>query len=287
MTTPFPFNNATQQFAPQAPAPQQYAPQAPAPQYQPQAPAYAPQQAPQQAWGFQPQAPAPAQPLPQGDLSAFFGQPKTGRAPAVSWKGVPDGTTLAGIVKSDVTDADVVADTDPQTKALKTWRDGSPRYVLIVTLITQGGEVSLYCRGDLWDKLNAAMTAAGRQGAPKAGDSLSVTLVERQPGRGTVPKNIFSVQYATGDAGKKTDPVQHVEAPAPTPQAAPQPLPEAPAPVQHVEAPAPVQHVEAPAPAPQAAPEPLPQAPAQQAPAAAGLSAEQAALLAKLQGGQA
>ncbi len=280
MTTPFPFNNAPQAwgFQPQAPAPQQYAP-APAPQYQPQAPAYAPQQAPQQAWGFQPQAPAPAQPLPQGDLSAFFGQPKTGRAPAVSWKGVPDGTTLAGIVKSDVTDADVVADTDPQTKALKTWRDGSPRYVLIVTLITQGGEVSLYCRGDLWDKLNAAMAAAGRQGAPKAGDSLSVTLVERQPGRGTVPKNIFSVQYATGDAGN-TAPVQHVEASAPAPQAAPQPMPEAPAP-------APAQHVEAPAPAPQAAPAPLPQAPAQQAPAAAGLSAEQAALLAKLQGGQA
>ena len=276
MTTPFPFNNtAPQQFAPQAPAPQQYAP-APVPQYQPQAPAYAPQQAPQQAWGFQPQAPAPAQPLPQGDLSAFFGQPKTGRAPAFSWKGVPDGTTLAGIVKSDVTDADVVADTDPQTGALKTWRDGSPRYVLIVTLTTQGGEVSLYCRGELADKLNAAMAAAGRQGAPKAGDSLSVTLVERQPGRGTVPKNIFSVQYATGDAGN-TAPVQHVEAQAPAPQAAPQPLPEAPAPVQP----------EAPAPAPQAAPAPLPQAPAQQAPAAAGLSAEQAALLAKLQGGQA
>lgn len=235
--TPAPFQQAPQ-FAP-APAPQYAAPQfpgvpaAPNPYGQPfpTPPAY-PQPAPYgQQFGqpFYPQAQpqAPAQPLPQGSLEAFYGQPKTGRPQAVSWKGMPDGTTVAGVVAEDVTDKDVVPDTDPQTHQLKTFRDGSPKYALAVTLRVQPsqanpeGLVTLYCRGDLWDKMAAAMEASGRHGAPKAGDVIYVSLVERRQGRGAVPRNIFAVQYQANAAA--------VEAPAPTPLAS-SPAPVAPQP---------------------------------------------------------
>ena len=296
--TPAPFQQAPQ-FAPGPQYPQ--APQFPTPPAYPQAPAPFGQQYGQP---FYPQA--PAQPLPQGDLAAFYGQPKTGRPAAVSWKGAPDGYTIAGVVAEDVTDKDVVPDTDPQTRQLKTFRDGSPKYALAVTLRVQPsqanpeGLATLYCRGDLWDKMDAAMKAAGRHGAPKAGDVLYVSLVERRQGRGTVPRNIFAVQYALGGApdAAPTAP-QAPEQPAPQVQA-PAFTPTAPEPVQ-----APVQQF-----APQAPAQPLPQQgaqpgvqfqapapqpPAQQAPAAsAGMPApgqlagqmtpEQLALLAQLKG---
>lgn len=321
--TPAPFQQAPQ-FAPAQP---QYAPPpqfpgvpaAPNPYAAPQfpvPPAY-PQQAPfGQQFGqpFYPQQ-APAQPLPQGDLAAFYGQPKTGRPAAVSWKGAPDGYTVAGVVAEDVTDKDVVPDTDPQTRQLKTFRDGSPKYALAVTLRVQPsqanpeGLATLYCRGDLWDKMDAAMKAAGRTGAPKAGDVMYVSLVERRQGRGTVPRNIFAVQYAVGGApdAAPTAPsaapqqVPQVQAPAPAP-AAPEPVQ---APVQQFAPQAPV----APAPLPQqaypgaqpgvqfqapAAPAPVQQSapPAPTAPAgmpapgqlAGQMTPEQLALLAQLKG---
>ena len=251
-------------FAGQTPAPFQQAPQfAPGPQY-PQAPQFPgvptapnpyaqqfptpptyPQQAPfgqQYGQPFYPQQ-APAQPLPQGDLAAFYGQPKTGRPSAVSWKGAPDGYTVAGVVAEDVTDKDVVPDTDPQTRQLKTFRDGSPKYALAVTLRVQPsqanpeGLATLYCRGDLWDKMDAAMKAAGRHGAPKAGDVMYVSLVERRQGRGTVPRNIFAVQYALGGApdaaptapSAPEQPAPQVQQFAPQAPAAPQYAPQAPA----------------------------------------------------------
>ena len=317
-------------FAGQTPAPFQQAPQFPgvpaapnpyaAPQF-PVPPAY-PQQAPfGQQFGqpFYPQQQqAPVQPLPQGDLAAFYGQPKTGRAAAVSWKGAPDGYTVAGVVAEDVTDKDVVPDTDPQTRQLKTFRDGSPKYALAVTLRVQPsqanpeGLATLYCRGDLWDKMDAAMKAAGRHGAPKAGDVMYVSLVERRQGRGTVPRNIFAVQYALGGAPDAAptapqapeQPAPQVQAPAFTP-AAPEPVQ---APMQQF-APAPAQPLpqqaypgaqpgvqfQAPAPQPPAqqfAPPVPQQAPVQQSPAgmpdpgqlAGQMTPEQLALLAQLKG---
>jgi hypothetical protein len=242
----------------------------------------------------QPYGPAPvAQHVPPGDLAAFLGQPRTGRPKAISWNGVPLGTTVVGYVVEDVGDRDIVPDTDPKTNLVKTWRDGSPKYVLVVTLSVQpsalhpDGKASLYCRGDLWDKLSAAMAAAGRTGAPKAGDMIAATLTERRatPGQ-AVPKNLFTVQYALGDA------------------ASPQPLLPSPQVQQYAPAPEPAQQMmppaaQVPAPAPQyAAPQaPLPAqafTPQQQpapAPVAAAplpvMSPEQAALLARIKGVQA
>ena len=311
--TPAPFQQAPQ-FAPAQPpyaAPPQFpgVPAAPNPYAAPQfpAPPAYPQQAPfGQQFGqpFYPQQ-APAQPLPQGDLAAFYGQPKTGRPAAVSWKGAPDGYTVAGVVAEDVTDKDVVPDTDPQTRQLKTFRDGSPKYALAVTLRVQPsqanpeGLATLYCRGDLWDKMDAAMKAAGRHGAPKAGDVLYVSLVERRQGRGTVPRNIFAVQYALGGAPDAAPTAPQVQAPAFNP-AAPEPVQ---APVQQYAPQAPAQPlpqqaypgaqpgVQFQAPAPQPPAQFAPPVP-QQAPAgmpapdqlASQMTPEQLALLAQLKG---
>jgi len=305
---PFPGQQPQQWAAPQQP---QYAP---APQYAPQ-PQYAPppQFAPPMPQGFAPMNPygtpygAPVQQhVAPGDIAAFMNQPKTGRPKSISWAGVPDGSTLAGVVTDDVSDRDVVPDTDPKTQQVKTWRDGSPKYALVVTIgvapsaLYPEGKATLYCRGDLWDKLSAAMAAAGRTGAPKAGDMLSVTLVERRAAQGQMsPKNIFSVAYATreGDGGNVIAAPALQAPPAPVyeqpqqPVAAPQmPVPPAQQYAQQT-APAasfpamPAQQVMLPqqpmlAQPPMAAPAPgvpagLPQ-----------MTPEQAALLAKIKGGQ-
>ena len=236
--------------------------------------------------GFAPQQnfpPAQAQaPLPAGSLEAFRAQPRTDRPAAISWRDAPLGTTYVGTVIADCTDNDVIVDTDPTTKAPKTWRDGSPRFVLVVALqFPDGNQASLYCRGQLWDAMSSAMSAAGRSGTPKSGDVVQITLTERRQGRGAIPRNIFTVAYATaqGDA----PPVQSDPAPV---QSAPVQVQSAPAPVQA--APAPVQSAPV-----QAAPAPVQaaQAPVQAAPAPQGnlpaMSPEQQALLAKLGGVQA
>ena len=235
-----PFPGVPQQPAPFggfAPQPQGFPPQ---PQAYPQAaPAFPQPGIPQGFGGFggpqyapapYPQ-PMPMAPLPQGNLDTFFGQPKTGRAPALSWKGAPDGATVQAIVAEDVTDRDVVADTDPNTRQLRTYNDGSPRYVLVITLLVAPspthpeGTASLYARGDVWEKMQAAMAAAGREGAPRRGDKVVITLTGRKPGRGTVPKNVFAVQYVRVDSdGIPTAPAPQAwqQPPAPVPAVAPQ-----------------------------------------------------------------
>lgn len=282
---------------PQQPQYQAFAPSAPAPQFAPQ-PQYAPQQ-----FAPQPYTP-PAQALPPGSLNAFMDQPKVGRPNSISWKGAPDGSTIAGVVAADPTDRDVVVDTDPQTKAIKTYRDGSPRYVLVLTLQLPGptaafpdGQASLYCRGNLWEDLQTAAVAAGRaNGLPKAGDHLSITLVERKPGRGTIPRNIFKVSLTPGEPGGTAP--QQPSAPAYQQPPVPTQLPAQPVPQPQQMAPAqdpwaqqaptpPAQGVQMPAPIPpapgangqaQAQPQEQPQQPAQQ-PQMPQLDAAQAALL--------
>ena len=260
-----------QYSAPQQPMPQYSAPQQPMPQYAPQQqqfqPAPMPQYAPVQPFQSAPQQHLAQRPV-QGSVSAFIGQPKIGRAKAVTWGGKPDGYTVVGEVASDVTDRDIIHDTDMQTGALRFWRDGSPRYVMLVTLNTgqptadfPEGQATLYVRaGDIQDKLAEAMTQAGRRGAPKAGDMLSVTLIERRAGQGAIPKNIFAAQYRMGGS-PNVEPISE-------PASQPQPVAETPEPAPN---PTPVQ-----VPAPPSAPT--------QSPAPEGPNQAQADLLAKLKG---
>lgn len=262
-----PYGFQPQQGFPQQqfPAPQPMAPQAPAQQGFPQAPQGFPQapqgypaqqgypQAPQaggMGWqpqqGF-PQQQAPAGPPPaQGSLDAFNSQPITGRPAGISWKGIQPGqpgSTIMGTVVSDVTDNDVAQDRDPQTQQLKFFRDGRPKFHMAVTLQLApqtyneasypGGLATLYVRDRMHSDLSAAMQAAGLKGAPKAGDVIAVTLIERRQGRGSIPANIYQVQYQAGPgwAGQQA-PQQPVQAPvqAPAPQAPVQAQPEPQAP---------------------------------------------------------
>lgn len=280
--------------------PQQYAPPVQQP-YQPQ-PGY-PQQAPQQ-YAPPMQQQAPAQPLADGSLDAFYSQPNTGGGPGVSWKGKPDGYTIQGIVPRDVTNADVTQEVGaPNTQQAgipQTYRDGRPKFVMAVPLqLPQSpeypeGEARLFVRGQLRDELSRAMGEAQVEGAPKAGAVLTVTLVQRKQGRGTIPQNIFRVHYTPPGAQ-----APQIQQPQPTQQYAPQPPANYPPPqavpqYQPVQQQAPQQVAQQPAPqyAPQQAQPGIPQGaqPDQQQGAPNGLQMppgfdpEQQALFARIAG---
>lgn len=338
-------------YAGQPPAQQPYAgqPQQYPPQY-PQAPAQQPYGQPNgyQQQPYQQPAPPP-QPLAQGSLDDYYSQPTAGGGPSISWSAnngtvqKPLGTTYAGIVARDVTHGDVQQDTDPKTGAGKFYRDGRPRFVMKVPLkqVLGGptpqqlgpapqefpeGEAQWFVRGQARDELTRAMTAAGlgERSAPKEGDVISVTLVERRPSRGGgMPANIVQVTFQPGprhQVGAAQEPAaaggQTTGAASPAPVQA---SPPAAAPVQQQEQPYYQQQTQAyaqqaqPGPAqpveqqgPQAAqaqwaqpvqqqaPQQQQQAPQQQQPAQpqqqltppAGLDPEQQALLARLQAQQ-
>lgn len=256
--------------------PPQY-PQAPQqPQYPQQAyPTPVPQQVQQPFPGVQAPPVQPQQPLPNGTLDDYYSQPTGGSGPSVSWANKPDGTTVSGIVARDVTDGDVVADTDPKTQAPKFYRDGRPKFVMKVPLKVQPsqefpeGEATLYVRGQMRDELVRAMNEAGASGAPKGGDALTVTLTHRKPSRGGGnPMNVFAISYqpAAGGTGAPS--------PAPVPQQ------QAPAPQAVQQYP---QQPQAPAQQAQQAP---PAAPSQPPAMPEGFSPEQQQLLAQLTGQQ-
>ena len=242
----FPMQQAPAQPMPQQPAQQfqGYPQQAPAQQpYQqaPQAPAYG-QQAGGMGWQPQgypqqfqqaPQGPPPA----QGSLDAFNAQPVTGRPQGISFKGVQPGQPgyqFVGTVAKDVTDSDVAQDRDPQTQQLKFFRDGRPKFHMAITLqlapgtyneaTFPGGLATLYVRDRMHADMSAAMASAGVKGAPKAGDTIAVALIERRAGRGTIPANIYQVQYAAGPGWQGQQAPQQAPAPVPQPSAVPAPV---------------------------------------------------------------
>lgn len=289
------------------------------PYYPPQQPQYPPQGYPQQAppvapaypqypaGGYAPpQAPPPQPPvqLATGTLDDFYAQP-TGGGAGISWKGKPDGSWVQGIVPRDVTNGDVQQEVGaPNTQDAgrpKFYRDGRPMFVMAVPLQMQpspefpDGEARLFVRGQLREELSRAMAEAGApDGRPRAGDIITVTLVQRKQGRGAIPQNIFAVHYQPANPGQ------------PVPQAAPAPVAQAPIPQQPVYQ-QPVQQPPAPQPVPQAAPvapspapvaAPVAQPVQQQAPVQApvqqaapvpppSMTPEQAGLLARLTGQQA
>jgi hypothetical protein len=261
--------------APAPPAPQQYAP-----------PGYAPQQ----GYAPVPQQP-PAPPLASGTIDDYYSQPSSGGGPSISWSHngypKPEGTSYAGIVARDVTNADIQQQTDPKTGQPKFYRDGRPQFVMKVPLQVQpsqefpDGEATLFVRGQMRDELVRAMGEQGLDGAPRAGDGLSVTLVSRKPSRGGgMPQNVFAISYGRTQQAQGAAPAG-TGAPSPAPVQVEQP--QAPQQVAQPQyQPAPVQqYAQAPAPA---------QVPQQAAPAQPGvpqgMDAEQAALFARITGQQ-
>lgn len=263
---------------------------------QPQQPWTPPGQPMQQAYQ-QPYAPAapPAQPLANGGIDEFYSQPNLGGGPGVSWKGKPDGYTVQGIVPRDTGDGDVSQEVgapgSPDAGRPLTYRDGRPKFVLAVPLQVApsqefpDGEARLYVRGQLRDELARAMAEVGCSGAPTAGAVITVTLVQRKQGRGTIPQNVFAVQYTPpgGAAPQIQQPVQQPQyaQPQPVQQYAPQAQPvqqfqppqQAPQPVQGQQYAQP--QYQAPAPQQAAPMQAQPQPPA-------GLTPEQELLLSQL-----
>ena len=263
MTNPYTQPAPPQQYAP---PPQQYAPPGYPYQQPPAGPAF-PYAQPQQL---------EVQPGAEGSLDGFQSQVSGGAAPGISWKGKPLGYSITGTLIRDLRNGDVKQDRAPanQGGALKTFKDGSPMFVLSIPLYVQPspefpeGEATLYVRGGLKDALDAA---CGGQ-FPGQGDELTVTLVERKDvSWATIPKNIFTVVLKRAQAPVQQAPVQQ----APVQQVPVQQAPVQQAPVQQ----APVQQ----APVQQA---PVQQASVQQAEAdfMAGLTDAQRALLAQLKG---
>lgn len=257
---------------PQYPAPQQpqYAPPpAPPAQYPAPQPQY-PQAMPQY-----PAPPAPA--APAGTLDAFYGQPSTGGGPSWKFNNRPNGTSYSGIVARPVTNADIQAQTDNAGRP-STFRDGRPKFVMVVPLLVQPsaeyaeGRATWWCKGQARDELVRAMAEAGApEGPPEAGAVITVTKVGERPIQGMNPQIQYQVTYRRPDNAAPSADQGAQQAPPPAPAA--QPAPPAPVP-----APQPQPQAGPPAPAAQPVPGAQPQAPA-------GLSPEQQQLLAKLTGG--
>lgn len=312
-------------YPPQQPQypPPGYPPQQP--QYQPPPQPYGQQYQPQgYGQPYQPPVPPPP-PLAHGTIDDFYDQPSTGGGPAISWKGKPDGYTIDSYVARAITNADIQQDTDPQTRQPRTFRDGRPKLSMQVPInvaVTQEfpeGQARMFVRGQLRDELVRAMTEVGAPGnVPEEGAFIRWTLAYRKP-TNAIPQNIYQVLYVR-PGGQVPPPVQQPQAqpvqqqyqqpqatqppvtwapPAPPVQVAfNAPVPPMQPPAQPVQPPAPqpqAQQAQQPA-QPPAPPAPQPQAPAPQAQAQvqqpgpgpdplAGMTDEQRALVAKLQGG--
>lgn len=260
------YPNGPQQPYPGQPAVQQPYP----PQPQVQQP-YPPQQY-QQPYTAQYGQPAqPQQPLADGSIDAFYSQPNLGGGPGISWKGKPDGFTVQGVVPRDVGDGDVSQEVGApgtaQAGVPQTFRDGRPKFVMAVPLQLPpsaeypDGEARLYVRGQLKEELVRAMAEAQvPERTPKAGATITVTLVQRKQGRGTIPQNIFAVVYtpAGQQAPAVQQPVQQQQYQQPYPQQAYAPPVQQPYPPQQVQQPYPQQAQQ---PVAQAAPPQVQQAP--------------------------
>lgn len=182
--------------------------------------------------------PAPQGPPQQdlsGDLESFYAQRSTGGGKGISWKGVPDGFTIMGVVSRPINNGDVFKETyapnTPQAGQLRTNRDGSPKYAMQVPLRLiildafqardyPDGEARLFLRGQLRDETTRAMAEVGApEGPPEAGAFMRVTLTHRKPGN-NIAQNIFAVIYRSPGTWE-SDP--NLTAYAQQPQAQPNP----------------------------------------------------------------
>lgn len=205
---------------PYSPQPPQQYPPAP---YQQVPNGYAPAPNPQytQSYGnppYPPQQQYPGQQNPQhqeppapvgakGNVGDFYKQPVVGGGKAISWKNKPDGYTYIGVINRTPGDADLFQDSDPQTKKLKEWNDGSPRMVmpvpidLIPTDAWQAQEYAdglskVMLRGGMLSEWNRAMEEVGIPvgTVPQKGALVFVTITGRKPG-GNIATNQYRVVY--------------------------------------------------------------------------------------------
>jgi hypothetical protein len=213
-----------------------------------------------------PQYPVTTQ-QPAGTLEGFFSQPSSDGDPSWKFNNRPIGTSYTGVVARAVTNSDIRVQTN-QFGQPTTYRDGRPKYVMVVPMLVQAnaefpeGRATWWVKGQGRDELVRAMAAAGApEGAPEPGAVITVTKAGERPVPGMNPQIQYRVDYRRPDASA---PVA-----APTGQPQPPAAQQVPAPAAPVEQPVPQ------AAAAQPQPQPLPPA---------GFSPEQQALMRQLTG---
>lgn len=150
---------------------------------------------------------AEQEPAATGNVSDFFGQPSASTAPALTWKGQPIGTNYTGVISGACR---VQQQTDPSEGKPKYWRDGSPRWVMLIPMSLPvserfpDGEGTYWCQGADRDELVRAMTEAGvPQGtAPEIGAGLSITYTRDKQNSMGNPTKIKTIQYVRPDQGQ-------------------------------------------------------------------------------------
>jgi hypothetical protein len=176
-------------------------------------------------------APAPGQaPRATGSFKEFFSQRSGGMGPY--WKfnkqrdgitPIPTGTTYWGIVARDLTEADVVEQTDDKGHPV-TPLNGNKRYQLEVPFKVipdaefRDGLARMGFKSDSRDKLCAAMSYAGapehESGGfiPEKGAFIQVTKVMERPIPGRNPQIIYEVIYRRPDDSWTIQKTAEVEA---------------------------------------------------------------------------
>jgi hypothetical protein len=186
------------------------------------------QQGPQQGYQQGPQQQGP--PVPQGTLAEFLNQPAAAGASLNAAFPVP-GSRCRVTVARNVTDADVQAQTDMNTGAVRTFRDNRLRMMLIVPVLVEGhpafpdGRSAWYVKGQVWEELRRAMDEAqvppdanGRV-LPEGGAVVDIVREQDRPVRNMSPQHIFSITYRRPAGAQNGVRPQQDQAPA---QAAPE-----------------------------------------------------------------
>jgi hypothetical protein len=227
----------------------------------------------------QPQMAPPAPPLAQGSIDDFYNQPSTGGGKSLSFE---VGTRHVGVIARAVGPGDIQQQTAQGTNQPQFFKDGRPKFVMIVPLQMQpspeypDGRAGWWVKGNVRDELVRAMAEAGApEGPPQAGAVVDITCTGARPIPNMSPQKQYRVIYTPPGqqpTAAPAAPVQQEQPQAPAQQYAPPPQGPVQQPVQYQQPVAPLQA--------------QPAAPAQQLQPPADMSPEQQALLARITGQQ-
>lgn len=168
---------------------------------------------------------APVAPAVTGTLDQFYSQPSSAGGPSLKFNGRPIGTEYVGVVARRITNSDVRAQTD-QSGRVMTYRDGRPKFVLVIPLLVMPspeypeGRATLWVKGQMRDELAQAMAKAGvPEGTPpEEGATIRVKLKGLEQIPGLNPRHVYEIEYTRPQGAEAAQQVAQSE-PAPAPAA--------------------------------------------------------------------
>lgn len=130
------------------------------------------------------------------------------RAPALSFKNAPIGTSYTGEVLEE---AKLVQARDFETGERATWPDGNPKMTVVLRLRVDGEERSLWAPkpSAMFKALADARKAAGKPIAP--GGWLTVTFTGEEPNKKNPrlnPQKLYEAKYVEGAPPSEADPFE-------------------------------------------------------------------------------